>query len=184
MEIKSEYYPTYISEIMTHIPREHLRELIDEFAIQARFFMSSDIDTDTMNKINAAIIVLLKDKFKNLSLSLVGEAYTRGSLGELGGTTRFTVRNVYTWLSAVEEKSQKMYQDKVSRMDAEKRAAEEKVFKSQQKRSNMYGSAMMWKIGYAKQISSADYDRLNLDKIVDAMQKGHNLKTLTPSMIL
>jgi hypothetical protein len=184
MEIKSPYYSQYIGDRMTDIPREYLREIIDEFAINARFFMSSETDSDTMNKINAAVVDLLKDKFKNLTLNLVTEAYSRGSLGELGGTTRFTVRNVYIWLSNVDEKSQRLYQERISRLDSEKRAAEEKAFKSQQKRSNMYGSAMMWKIGIAKQISSAEYDRLTLDRIVDAMQKGYDLKTLTPEMIL
>lgn len=184
MEIKSTYYSLYIAHSMREIPKEHLCELIEEFAINARFYMSSDADNDTMLKINAAVVDLLKNKFRNLTLDLVSEAYTRGSLGELGGTTRFTVRNVYIWLSAIEEKNQRLYQDKVSRLDSEKRAAEEKAFKSQQKRSNMYGSAMMWKIGYAKQLSSRDYDQLSLDLIVDAMQRGYDLRTLTPEMIL
>jgi hypothetical protein len=42
---------------------------------------------------------------------------------------------------------------------------------------------MYWKAGFAKQLSPAEYDRLSLDKIVAMIEKGHDLKTLTPDMI-
>lgn len=183
MEIKSAYYPQYLAEKVYNIPSEHMREMIDEFAINAKFYMSSDVDNEATDKINAAVVDLLKNKFRYLPLSLVAEAYTRGSLGELGGTTRFTVRNIYIWLTAVDEKNQRLNQESQSRTDSERRAAEERAFRLQQKRSTKYGAAMYWKIGFAKQLSAAEYHRISLDKIVAMMDRGYKLENLTPEMI-
>lgn len=186
MEIKSEYYPQYLSERVKDIPSEHMRELVDEFAINAKFYMSSDVDNDATDKINTAVVELLKNKFSFLPLSLIAEAYTRGSLGELGGTTRFTVRNIYIWLAAVNEKSQRLLQERQSKIDDERRASEEKSFRHQQKRSNLYGAALYKKIEWCYQglLNSRQYDELTLDMIVAKVEAGYDLKNLTPSMIL
>lgn len=182
MEIKSPAYTEHLKTQVAIIPMGSLIELIDEFAINAKFYMSSDIDSDATAKINAAIIDMLKGRFKYLPLYLVAEAYMRGSLGELGGTTRFTVRNIYIWLTAIEEKQQRLFQEEKTKIDAIRRAQEERSFRESQKRSNLFAAAMYWKISHCP-MSDAEYDRLTLDKIVEAMQKGYTPKELQPLMI-
>jgi hypothetical protein len=182
MEIRSQYYPEYINVKVGEIPVTPLIELIDEFASNAKFYMSSDADSMTTEKINTASIELLKNRFRFLSLNLVAEAYTRGSLGELGGTTRFTVRNVYIWLNSIDEKSQRLYQETQSKIDDQKRAENERIFRQGQKRSSLYASAFYWKISHCP-MPGADYDRLTLDKIVAAVERGYSFKELNPSMI-
>lgn len=165
------------------IPISALEELIDEFALNAKFFMSSDLDTQTTAKVNAAVRDLLKNRFRFLPLHLVSEAYTRGSLGELGGTTRFTLRNIYTWLSNIEEKNQRLFQMDQSRKDSEQRKAEEYAFRASQKRNTLYGAAFHWKISQCP-MPDMTYDLLTLDKIVEAMDQGYDLRTLSPDDII
>ena len=124
MEIKSIFYKQYINTQAYQIPVAAIEELIDEFAINAKFYMASDIDADTTAKINNAVVELLKNRFRYVPLKLIGEAYTRGSLGELGGTTRFTIRNVYIWLSQIEEKNQRLFLEEQSKKEDEKRRSE------------------------------------------------------------
>jgi hypothetical protein len=183
MEIASKFYHEYLGTKVNEIPFPCLVEIIDEFAANAKFYMSSDVDSETTVKINSAAIDLLKNRFAHLPFNLVAEAFTRGSLGEIGGTTRFTVRNIYIWLTAVDEKNQRLSQESQTRLDSEKRATEEKVFKQSQKRSSLYASAFYWKISHCPLLDK-DYDRLTLDKIVEAFQKGYTFRELTPSMIL
>jgi hypothetical protein len=186
MEISSKYYNEYLNSKMRDIPSIAIIELIDEFSANAKFYMSSDADAITTEKINNAVVDLLKGRFSHMPFSLIAEAYTKGALGELGGTTRFTVRNVYTWLNAMEEKYQRLYQEMQTKTDAERRAAEEKKFMSTQKRSNIYGAAMYRKIEWCHDglLTSSQYDILTLDKIVAAVEMGYSLKELKPSMIL
>jgi hypothetical protein len=188
MEIKSSFYRDNISDRCMDIPFIDLQEVIDELSQNAKFFMSSDIDATTTEKINAAIVDLLKNqKYKFLPLYLVGEAFTTGSLGELGGTTRFTVRNVCIWLNAMHEKLAVINQERMAKEDAERRAASEKAFRMQKKDINLYGAAMArkmeWFQGTGPQ-SGADYDRCTLDKIVELIRKGYSLREINPSMIL
>jgi hypothetical protein len=186
MEIKSKFYQAHIASKMYDVPKEQLQELIDEFSVNAKFFMSSDEDSATTAKITKAVVEELKDRFKYLPLSLVAEAFSKGAKGELGGTTRFTFRNVYTWLKAIEEKNQKLYADEISRKEDRQRAEQEKQFRSSQRRSTLYGSAFYRKLEWCYEglVSSSDYDRLTLDRIVAMIEQGHDIKTLTPKMIL
>ena len=183
MDIKSEYYPEYIGSIVALIPKEALHELIDEFAINSKFYMSSEVDSEATAKINSAVVALLLGKFRYMPLSLIAEAYTKGSLGELGGTTRFTVRNVYIWLAAMDEKCRRLNQEKQSKLDSDKRAEEEKAYKKTQKRNSLYGTAFYWKVSHCP-MSDSEYDRLSLDKIVEAFEKGYSFRELQPGMIL
>jgi hypothetical protein len=183
MEISSQYYPEYINTKVGEIPTTALTELIDEFASNAKFYMSSDADSMTTDKINSASVDLLKNRFRFIPLNLVAEAYTKGSLGELGGTTRFTVRNVYTWLNAIEEKNQRLYQEIQSKIDDDRRAQDERKFRLGQNRSALFASAFYWKISHCP-LNDKDYDRLTLEKIVEAFEKGYTFDELTPSMIL
>jgi hypothetical protein len=183
MEIRSQYYCEYINTKVGEIPSTPLTELIDELASNAKFYMSSDADSMTTEKINSASVDLLKNRFRFIPLYLIAEAYTRGSLGELGGTTRFTVRNVYTWLSNIEEKNQRLYQETQSKIDDQKRADNERHFRQGQNRSSLFAAAFYWKVSNCP-MPDKDYDRLTLDKIVEAFEKGYTFNELTPSMIL
>lgn len=182
MEIKSQYYQEYINTKVGDIPTVALIELIDEFASNAMFYMSSDADGMTTDKINSASVELLKNRFRFIPLNLVAEAYTRGSLGELGGTTRFTVRNVYIWLNNIDEKNQRLYQESQSKIDNQRRAENERRFRLTQDRSSLFASAFYWKVSHSP-MPDAEYDRLTLDKIVNMFERGYTFNELTPSMI-
>jgi hypothetical protein len=185
MEIESPYFNVYLSTQVREIPKSALQELIDEFAVNAKFYMASDLDSDSTAKITSAVIDMLTGRFKFLPLNLVAEAFTRGSLGELGGTTRFMVRNIYIWLTSIEDKNQRLFQENQSKIDDKRKAEDENNFLFQRRYSEKYGAAMLRKIEWchAGLVNDKEYDRLSLDKIVEAMNKGYELKELIPEMI-
>jgi len=187
MEIKSQSYHDNLTRLCKDVFADSLSEILDELSQLARFYMSSDVDAVTMVKINGAILQLLKfGKYCYLPVYLVGEAFTRGSMGELGGTTRFTVRNVCIWLGEVLEKNQRISAQNVSKEDEEKKKQEEQIFRENKLRSNLYGAALFRKIEWchAGTLSSRQYDECTLDKIVDLIERGYPVSQITPSMII
>lgn len=188
MEIKTSYYCEYLNTRASDIPMAALVEITDEFSANAKFYMSSDVDESTTEKINTATVDLLKNsRFKYLPLHLISEAYHRGSLGDLGGTTRFTLRNIYTWLSSMTDKLQVIETEKKTREDESRRAAAERLFKQDRHNANLFGTAMYIKIALCYSgaiITGQEYDRCSLDKIVDLLKRGYKSDQIHPSMIL
>jgi hypothetical protein len=183
MEIKVKYYQTYINERCMKIPTEQLLDIIDELAQNAKFYMSSDLDSTMTEKVNAAIVDLLKNqKYRYLPLYLVAEAFTKGALGELGGTTRFTVRNVVIWLNQMSDRMAQIEMERKSKEDDARRKAAEDGFKLSKDRSSLFGAACLLKASW--QLQDPDYDLCTLDKIVDLIERGYKLSQIHPSMIL
>jgi len=165
-----------------------MKEMIVELSANAIFVMNGDMEAGLMLRTSEAIVdILKKSKFGYMPFYLVLEGFQKGSMGELGGTTKFTVRNVCVWMNAMYDRLTQINAEKKSKEDAERRALEANKYKSEQKRHCLYGSAMLKKIEWCHDgaiTTSEEYDRLSLDKIVAAMQKGYNLKDLHPSMII
>lgn len=185
LTIKNEYYIHHLKDRCSDVPEHILKEIIKEFSALAKFYMDSDVDSETLIKTNESVIDWLNTKFNWLPLHLLGEAYIRGSLGELGGTTRLIPRTVYTWLNAVSEKAQNLYAQDKSRIDAERREAEEKAFKLNQKYYGEFGTAAHTKLVWycAGKINPKDWDRYTLDKIVEQFRQGYDIYSLHPSRI-
>jgi hypothetical protein len=187
MEFKSSFFSAHMSDRCKDIPTENMKEMIIELSSNAIFIMNTEIEAGVTVRTADVIVAMLKNaKYGWMPLYLVIEGFTKGSLGELGGTTRFTVRNVAVWMNAMYERLAQINQEKKTKEDSDRRAAETLAFKRQQRTASMYGAAMYRKIEwcYAGAVSSAEYDRLTLDKIVEAMQRGYSIKELQPSMIL
>lgn len=187
MEYKSVYFSSNLNNYCKDIPKEHLKEIVTELSANAIFIMNTDIDAAATGRSIDTILDMLKNgRFSYMPLYLVCEGYHNGALGELGGTTKFTVRNVNTWLSVMNEKLVQINIDRKTKEDQERRKKEAESYKGVQKRSNLYGAALFRKIEwcYAGLVSSSDYDRLTLDKIVEAMEKGYSIRELQPSMII
>jgi hypothetical protein len=187
MNFKSNYFPIYMQDCCKDILHESLKEMILELSANAIFVMNTEMQGEITARLADTIVDLLKhSNFRFMPFHLVCEGFQKGAMGELGGTTRFTVRNVNTWMKAMYEKLAQVNMEKQTKLDAQRRAEESKLFKQLQHRNNLYGAAMYRKIEwcYAGLLSSDDYDRLTLDKIVEAMQKGYSLKELNPEMIL
>ena len=197
MEIKNEYYKQHLKELCKDVPADVLGRIVFELSTNAKFYMNSDANADDLSKINDAVVDLLKTRFSWVPLHLLGEAYVKGSLGELGGTTKLSVRNVYTWLSNVDEKARNLRTQDISKIDDSKRAEEERVFLTNQANNNLYGAALSLKLKwfypssrgrfgqgiYLKGLDPSLWDRYPLDKIVEKLKQGYTVQTLTPSKL-
>ena len=185
MEINSKYYNQNLDQVCEEVPYDSLKEIIEEMSTNAVFYMGSQTKSDDIIKINAEVINLLKKRFRQLPLHLVGEAFISGSLGELGGTTRYYVANIYKWFSQVEEKLQNIETEKRSQIDERRRADEEKLFKQTRGDSNLFGMALSLKLTwvYEHKIDPNDWDNYTLDKIVEQFLAGETIRTIRPSVI-
>jgi len=187
MELKSSYFPAHLNDACKDILKSSMKEMIIELSSNAIFVMNTDMEASiTVRTAEIIVDTLQNSKFRYMPFHLVMEGFHKGSMGELGGTTRFTVRNVAVWMNAMYEKLALLTQERKTKEDSERRAAESAAFKSRQKTSNLYGAAMYRKMEWAQAglISSAEYDRLTLDKIVARMQEGFSINKLIPAMIL
>jgi hypothetical protein len=161
-----------------------MTEMVAELSTNAVFVMNTDIQAEASSRIVETVVDLLKHSLlRFMPFHLVCEGFQKGAMGELGGTTRFTVRNVNTWMRAMNEKLAQINMDLKTREDARRRAEEAAAYKQLQKRYSIFGTACRWKVDHCP-LPDADYDRLTLDKIVEAFNKGYSFKELTPSMIL
>jgi hypothetical protein len=187
MELKNNHFSMSMNELCKDIITQPMIEMIGELSAHAMFVMNTDLEASVTARTTGTIVDILKtQKYKFMPFYLVCEGFTRGSMGELGGTTRFTVRNVCTWMNAMYEKLAQINTEKKTKEDSERRASETRAFKQNQKRGTFYGAAMYRKMEWAQAgaITSADYDRLTLDKIVAKIKEGYSIKELQPSMIL
>jgi len=185
MEIKSEYYKHHLKDRCKDVPETMLKEIVSEFSSNAKFYMNSNVDAETMSKVNTAIVDLLKNKFGYLPLYLVGEAYVRGPLGELGGYASISVRNIYIWLSAVNEKAQNLSAQDQSKLDDERRSEAEKIFKLNQAHNVRFGTALSIKLTwvYEGRIDPDNWDKYPLDEIVRYLKQGYDIHSLRPTEI-
>lgn len=188
MELKSKYFNIHMNDLCKDIFTASMVDMIGELSANAMFVMNTDLESSVTARTTGTIVDILKNqKYRFMPFYLVCEGFTRGSLGELGGTTRFTVRNVCTWMAAMYEKLAVINMEKKTKEDAERRAFEAKSFKQNQKESNIYGAAMVvkmkWFTGAGQEASDA-YDRCSLVKIVEMVHKGYTLNELKPEMIL
>jgi hypothetical protein len=184
MEINNLYYSQNLKQLCNEVPSDSLKEIIEELSTNAIFYMGSQLKTDDINKINTEIINLLKKRFRYLPLLLVGEAFISGSLGELGGTTRFYVANVYKWFLQMEEKAQRIYTEGRNKIDENRRLEDERLFRNNKGDSSLFGLALHLKLVwvYEHKIDAKDWDYYTLDKIVEQFRLGKTNKTLSPSM--
>ena len=187
MELKNENFSVYMNTPIGAIPGEDLTPMLLEISINAMFYMGTEGDNETTKKIVSAIKdLIMKDTlYMQFPLHLVIETFHKGSLGELGGTTKFGIRNVNVWLFSVKDKHQKLIQEEKSKEDQRLKADEAKSYKNIQKRSSLYGAAfnkkLEWK--FAGLISSEDWDLMTLDKIVALLHSGLTIQTIRPSML-
>ena len=184
MTLSNENFPVYMNYAINTIPAEDLTPMLIELAALAMFYMNTENDVVTTTKLVTAIkdMMLSDFTYKQIPLHLLIETFHKGSLGELGGTSKFGIRNVNIWLSNIREKHQKLITEEISKKDYLQKTEEERSFRSQQKHNNKFASAYYGKIKHCP-MSDAEYDRLTLDKIVERIEAGFDFKTLTPEMI-
>ena len=186
MEIRNEYYNEHLKERCREVPEDALLSIIEEFSSIAKFYLSTEIHIDDIKKINGAMLDILKrGRFQWLPLYLVGEAYTKGSLGELGGTTKLSVRNIYIWLTQMEEKMRNIDAGYQSKIDDELRASDERVYMEHQAHNVRFGTALCIKLAwvYEGRITADEWEKYTLDAIVEKLKEGYTDKTLLPSKI-
>ena len=185
MQIKNEYYKFHLKDRCKDVPENMMIDIITEFSDNAKFYINSSITAEAMAKVNTAIVDLLKTKFGYLPLYLVGEAYVRGPLGELGGYASLSVRNIYIWLSAMQEKCQNLSAAEQSKADDERRSESERIYMQNQAHHVRFGTALSIKLNwvYTGRIDPNNWEHYTLDAIVDMLKQGYDIHSISPKDI-
>ena len=185
MEIKDENFKYYIKYPVNQIPTVDLISIINELSINAIFFMGCELKPDELKSAIKAVIYVLNNYYGYMPLYLVAEAFSKGSIGDMGGTARFNARNVNIWMAEIRTKFQNLTAQQKSKDDSDRRQAEEIVYKNNQVHNVLFGTALSLKLVwvYKHQINADDWERYTLDKIVEKLKNGFTDKTLRPADI-
>ena len=186
MELKSEHFREYMSRGMGEIPVPELKEMIAELSSNAIFFMNTDLDEIAMGRTVAVISQLLKEpEYRYLPLNLVIEAFVKGQKGELGGTSKFTPRNVSIWIAGMHEKSIRVRAEQISKEDDSRRRREISEFNSSRIFSGYYGKAtcklMAWYNN--RMISIEQWNNEALEVIVRLQKEGRKIEEINKEMV-
>jgi hypothetical protein len=188
MKLENENFPEYMNTAMMNIPSAHLDPMLMELSCNAMFYMNTENESVATARLVAGIkdLILSDYTYKQMPLHLVIETFHKGSTGELGGTSKFGLRNVNIWLFSSKEKHQKLIADNKGREDDRRKAETERIFKEKHARDWIYGEAFWIKVGWHCNgaINAGNWDSYTLDAIVEKLRQGHDERTLTPSMIL
>jgi hypothetical protein len=185
MEIQNENYKVFISAPAGEIPREELSGILEELMVNAMFYMNTSLAETSTKTTREAILYVLKNEFSYLPLHMISECFMKGALGKLGGTTKFTVRNVHIWLDSIKDQYQQLISQERSKEDQKRKLQEERDWKNHHKGDVIFGTALSLKLAwvYTGAIRADDWDLYSLDKIVNYLRAGETEKTLRPSMI-
>jgi len=185
MEIKNENYPVYAAYKIGEIPSDIFREVVIEFAGNAMFVMNSRISPDERKPAIDNIVAMIRDKFKEYPLHVVAAAFDQGSLGVLGGTTAFTIRNVFIWLNNLKEKNQRLAHEEWSKKEDARKRKEKNDWMLNSYGYNIYGTALSIKTRWScdKLINPDNWDKYSLDKIVSLLKMGESVNTIRPDQI-
>lgn len=189
MELKSKYFNASMGKLCKDIPTEAMIEMITELVSSACFDMNTTMDTPvTVRTVQSIIDKLKHTKFNTLTFCLVVEGFSRGSMRDLGGTTKFSVSNFSAWMNAMLEKQAQIAAEQKTKEDLRKKEEEARAYKNYRKGgSDLFAIAVSKKHDWyaSKLISSEDYDRPDLlDNIVALLQQGYNYGEIQPKMVL
>jgi hypothetical protein len=185
MEIKNTDYPIFANYKISDIPRDRLAGILDELSALAMFQMNSLLKGDVLKPTIETIVTIIKDKFAHYPLHLITHAFDQGSLGELGGTSSFNVRNVYIWLSAVKENYNRLTAEQWSKEETRRKITEEKTWKETGGGDAIFGTAVSLKLSwvYAGRIHPDNWELYTLDDIVRLLRNGETVQSIKPQMI-
>lgn len=188
MKLENKNFPIYMNTAMMNIAPEDIDDLLMELCANAMFYMNTENTVDTNIKLVAGVkdLILSDRNYRHLPLHLIIESFHKGSTGELGGTSKFGLRNVNIWLFQSKEKHQKIIADDKSREIDRQRAESEQLFKRNNSKDWIFGRAFLIKLdwNYHGAINSSDWDKYTLNSIVDLLRQGYDEHTITPKMIL
>ena len=186
MEITNENYRVFINHPVGEIPRDELSGILEELMVTAMFYMNNTLEETSTKTTREAILYVLKNEFGYMPLHMIAEGFMKGSLGRLGGTTKFTVRNVHIWIEAMKEQYQRGIAQKSSKDEQERKRKEDEYWRAFHRDDYIFGTALHLKLSWAYEgaIKRDDWDKYTLDAIVVQLRAGETEKTLRPSMIL
>lgn len=189
MEFKSQYFAAYMSTRVEDIPSDPLKAMLMELIANASWIMDTTLEGSAVVKMTETIVSVLRDPkhgYNHFPFHLVCDAFGKGQIGELGGTSKFSLRNVFTWCSACKDSNQRLTAESISKREAARRMENERIFRVNQRHNSMYGTALVMKLGWWQSgaLKPEAWENCTLDAIVSLLKQGHKEYEITPKMII
>ena len=179
----SETYDRYLADKCLDIPSEVFRTVLKEMLRDAAFKLNTSVPDD-IKEFSRQINWLIESKYKHLPLHKLKEAFVKGSLGELEGSTRLTIRNINIWIKNV---SQSWNEGEIARRNREILDSTDISPWEQADPDSAAAYALRIGWGVSKRITHKQWDFLSSDdmhkKIIKAI-KEHGEENVTPAMFL
>lgn len=175
----SELMRIFLAYTVENIPRDDLKNIVRELTGNALVNMGHDESGTVLANMVDGIVALLKNKYKMMPLSKVIAAFDQGSLGELGGTTRFTMRNVNIWVKAIYEQWGAEYLRAESRRNRLEYSKDEKSDPDVVVACRM---KIMWRL--SGRITHEQSDKIHVEDMVQKLKDGFEEKDIIPEMFL
>ena len=162
--INNSKYQAYASTVVSEIPTENLKFLVNLLMEDAALNMGATYDPKILDRI---IEFTQSRDFNNMTLSVIASAFARGSLGKFG-PGRLVPKTVHDWLTEVSIEF-KRYQDHKDREDY---YSEKPV--SFDLHKYPVGKAICKKIDWLKSgaITSDEWDRIPLRDLAERLATG------------
>lgn len=160
-----------------------LKKLLLDFVDEALEIMGMDASTKNTSSFVNFTFELIGDRYSYLPINHIRAAFKFGAMGERGGTTKMTGRNINIWLNEQSNIFQEQMAKYQKKLDEQKRYDEIKDWKPSH---GFTARAVIIKVGWLgdKRITSQEYDSFSSAKIRELLEQGYDERDIRPSMVV
>lgn len=171
-----------VNEIMartvTQTDPQSLRQMIVEMLREADDVMGGKLDNDKIKFTGNWMYKWLNERFGYLPMHHVKAAMTYGAMGERGGTSALTPRNINIWL----REQSNIHQEQAAKMISHDDAVKRNEYFNANKAEWQVAAAVRIKVGWLGDgmITSDEYDSFSSKEIYDLLKSGVPEKAIHP----
>ena len=172
----------YISYKCVEIPREDFAKIMYDLLEDASYKMDSKIPGNITEFANQ-ILWVIKKSYSLLPLSKLIEAFHQGSLGEIGGTVKLSIRNINIWLKEI---NHTWGEGSIARSNRERMDQTDIMLDQCANPNSAAAYSLRIKWGCSKRISHQQWDHLTSKHrdMVAMLDKGTPLDNMHPGLFL
>lgn len=159
-----------------------LKQMIVEMLKEAGEVMGGKLDQDKINFTGNWLFKWLNERFNYLPMHHVRAAISFGAMGERGGTSILTPRNINIWM----REQANIHQEQVTKMISHDDENKRNEYFNANKAEWQVAAAVRIKVGWLGDgmITSAEYDSFSAKKIYDLLKSGRTEKTIHPKEVV
>lgn len=175
----SDLLTRYAGNKVAEVPPTELRILITEFLDSANIIMGTSAEKSMLAGLIGFAYDIIANRFAYMPMNHVKAAFEFGSLGQRGGTTKLSGRNIFIWLN----EQLNIYQEQLLRQRKKEEDIKRTIDMSGKNKADGFVAAAVrmkvhWKCD--GKINSEQYDSFSSKAIYDLLKAGVAEKDIRP----